>query len=153
MIRIDKLASIVQRKDIYIFTCTSQTTKMTWIFQEPILTCPSNCTDEYLGLKVYEILNYSIKGVPHPEKLIDDTKPTLKATNVKSMKQFYEASICAQIMVTGDNVRLDPSVNEGSRRGFMGKTYLPIIEISKDDFFAYPELAGKKVRECLLLCK
>ena len=131
----------------------SQTTKMAWVYQEPTYTFPSDYSDKYLGEKVYEILSYSKQGIPHPEKLPDDTKDLLKAANVKSRKQLHEGSIGISVSFKGDNAILAPSVNMGSRKGFWHVKDLPPIELNREEFCANPEFAGKKIRECLLLCK
>jgi hypothetical protein len=118
------------KTDCLLLNSDSQTIAGVWLDSAPYIRIEKDATPELIIEKLFEVLNSSRIGIPHPTDWSGITKAYVHSMGYKSLKQLYKDAKNCSICCENGNLEFLPTVNDG--RGFAHKPGL-IITIKSSE--------------------
>lgn len=110
-----KSASAYRLRDRYLICPNIRTTTGLWMNSAPYVTLPLDADPRLIGKAILTALEGSTQGAPHPTDFRAASELRRSAAGVRSERQFQLGATYIGISIDGDNLRLLPYRNGGSK--------------------------------------
>lgn len=142
-----KAANVYSKDEVLLIVPIAITEKGVGRQYHPVERIILGEDSQIIGESILRAFDNHIIGVPHLTKMIEVLAPILKAAGVRSWKELNKNSKLIGVIEKGGKFIFEPSINQGSRKG-----YIPIRDkIIEVDSPLTPFEIGQKVLECLSL--